>query len=159
MKIRPIQVEEESSARELILHGLGEHFGEIDREINRDLHSITSTYAPPSNHFLVALDSANIIVGTGCLVQDGTTGHIVRMSTSAARRREGIATSILSELIAEAERRRLKRVVTATEPHWNDAVGLYTSFGFRQFDRDDVDVHLEYLLETDKEENHASGEG
>ena len=43
------------------------------------------------------------------------------------------------ELVSRAGRREL---LVYTEPHWQDALTLYESLGFRRFGRDEVDLHL-----------------
>ena len=38
-------------------------------------------------------------------------------------------------------------IVAFTEPHWSDAVGFYTTSGFQQYGRDDVDIHLRLIID------------
>jgi hypothetical protein len=65
--ILPFKAEDQAEAKNLILAGMGEHFGEIDHSLNPDLNDIAASYAGAI--FLVAW-CENRIVGTGALVRD-----------------------------------------------------------------------------------------
>lgn len=146
MILRRFHPSDQTAVRRLILQGLGEHFGFVDETINTDLEDIQRTYVDAGGAFFVA-EEKDEIVGTGCLLHESETeGRIVRMSTAASRRREGIASQILREIVREAERRGLKSIVIATEPDWNDAVGFYRNNGFVQYGADDVDIWMRRTL-------------
>lgn len=146
MTIRRFQPSDQISVRRLVLQGLGEHFGFIDETMNPDLEDIRRTYLDAGGTFFVA-EEGNEIIGTGCLLQESETeGRIVRMSTAASRRREGIASQIFEGIVREARRRGLRSIVIATEPEWEDAVGFYRSRGFLPYGGDDVDIWMRLLL-------------
>lgn len=140
LTIRPFRPSDQTRARRIIIEGLGGHFGFIDETLNPDLDDIAGSYGTAL--FLVA-EAGGEIVGTGALVrrEDGC-GQIVRMSTDEAWRRQGVAAAVLKQLLDGARDRGLRRVVVQTQPEWEDAVGLYTSTGFRRAGVDDVDVVL-----------------
>ncbi len=142
MKIRRFHPADLHQVRRLVLEGLGEHFGFIDETINPDLDDIQKTYVDSGGAFFVAVDGEEI-VGTGCLMPiSKTEGRIVRMSTAARHRRKGIASAVFDEIVREAARRGLQRIVIATEPHWKDAVGFYRSRGFVPYGGDETDVFM-----------------
>lgn len=148
--IRPIRQGDQIEARRLIVDGLGEHFGVTDEKANPDLDDILGTYVSRGADFLVAVDTDGRIIGTGCLTyEDDATGRLVRMSTSPDCRRRGVASAILAHLVARAVERGTERILVATEPDWEDAVGFYRAHGFEQFDADPVDIHLLRRLRQD----------
>ena len=136
--IRPFAATDQDAARWLILEGLGGHFGFIDETMNPDLDDIASTF--PDGVFLVA-EIDGVIVGTGGLmVRDDGRCQIVRMSTRPAHRRQGVASALLSQLIALANERRAPSVFLATDLDWSDAVGLYVSAGFHELGRNESGI-------------------
>ena len=76
--IRPFRVEDQQKVCQLILDGLGEHFGNINEELNPDLDDIAASYA--GDLFLVA-EQAGVIVGCGALIYEGDgIARVQRMS-------------------------------------------------------------------------------
>ena len=113
--------------RQLILDGLGEHFGTINEELNPDLDDIAKSYA--GDLFLVAVQ-AGLIVGCGALIYEGEgIARVQRMSVRKALRRHGVASAVLDRLITEARLQGRWRVVIETG-FWEDSVGFYTRKGF-----------------------------
>lgn len=140
--IRSFALRDQIATRQLILNGLGEHFGWIDQTRNPDLDDIDANYIQRGNDFVVA-ESDGEIVGTGGLVAvDAQTARIVRMSVSRAHRRNGIGRALVTHLLDLARRRGCARVIVATEPGWDDAINLYTRCGFREYARDEVDIYF-----------------
>jgi predicted GNAT family N-acyltransferase len=76
-------------------------------------------------HLLALLDARP--VGTGRLVVEGDAGRIGRMAVLPAARRHGVGSALLQALLAEAERRGLRRVSLAAQLH---ARPFYARFGF-----------------------------
>ena len=68
------------------------------------------------------------------------------MSVLECHRKSGIASALLAKCIEATRLRGLAELVAFTEPHWPDAVGFYTARGFKQYDRDDIDIHLRLSL-------------
>ncbi len=131
--IRPFRVEDQQKVRQLILDGLREHFGIINKELNPDLDDIAASYA--GDLFLVA-EQASVVVGCGALIYEGDgISRVQRMSVLQNLRRQGIARAILERLIAGARTRGYWRVVIETG-FWEDSVGFYTSWGFFETSRD-----------------------
>lgn len=128
VSIEPFRSADQHDVRRLILAGLAEHWGHVDESVNPDLADIGASYRDAI--FLVAkLDS--VVVGTGALVlRSPGVGEIVRMSVAGELRRNGIASRILQELIAQAPKLRVKRVVLETTAAWHDVVAFYVANGF-----------------------------
>ena len=142
--VRPFRRSDQPEARRCILEGLGEHFGFIDESCNPDPDDIGEAYPAPEALFLVAESDEGMIIGTGCLLRENhDEGRIVRMSVRKSRRRRGVGGEILRTLVAAARDRGMRRLVIATEPHWEDAVGFYRRAGFVPYGSDEVDVFME----------------
>ena len=85
LDIRPFRVEDQQNARQLVLDGLSEHFGNINEELNPDLDDIAVSYA--GDLFLVA-EQAGVIVGCGALIYEGDgIARVQRMSVLRTLRR------------------------------------------------------------------------
>ncbi len=142
--IRPVQPKDAMLARQLILDGLEEKWGQLDLSRNRDLDDILSSYQ--DGLFLVAY-SASDLIGTGALIQEGeATGRIVRMWVKSGRRRQGTGTAMLEHLLVAAQQRGYAKLVLETEPDWIDAVTFYRQRGFGQIGIKDGNLHFEMQL-------------
>jgi ribosomal protein S18 acetylase RimI-like enzyme len=145
LHIRPFEARDQQAARQLILNGLGGHFGFIDETLNPDLNDILRTYVEPGEIFLVAEDEEGNIVGTGALVREAEdVGRIKRVSVESTQRRRGIGRAIAQRLLELARQRGYHRIVLETNLGWDDAIGLYRSLGFSEHEHEDgVDMELD----------------
>ncbi len=126
--IRPFQPKDQIAAKNLILAGLEERWGALDPDKNPDLDDIGRAYG--RGRFLAA-ECGGEIVGTGALLlEDGGYGRIVRMSVAKEKRRQGIATAILNELIAFARQSGCTHLTLETTADWTDAIQFYLNNGF-----------------------------
>ncbi len=140
--LRPFRPDDQQAVRELVLNGLGEHFGVIDATLNPDLDDIQSTYVDSGGLFIVA-EIDRCIVGTGALIEEEPgVGRLVRMSVAAAFRGQGIGRALVRHLLDAARERGYARVVCETNHDWSDAIGLYRSCGFREVALIDGDRHF-----------------
>jgi ribosomal protein S18 acetylase RimI-like enzyme len=129
LRIERFRPEDQDSVRALILAGLGERWGPVDPTLNPDLDDLAVTYADGT--VLVAW-RGNEIVGTGIILpRADDEREIVRMSVATAHRRQGIGRRVLTELVAIAQREAARRVVLETTATWQEAIELYTAFGFQ----------------------------
>ncbi|HEX6122165.1 MAG TPA: GNAT family N-acetyltransferase, partial [Ktedonobacterales bacterium] len=144
---RPFTPADQAAARQLILDGLGEHFGFVDASRNPDLADIAATYLARGHVFLVA-ERAGALVGTGALLvaEETRAGQIVRMSVAGAQRRHGIGRALVAALIAAAQARGLRRLTVETNKDWYDAIGLYIASGFREDTLDEESIYLQRTL-------------
>ena len=140
ISLRTFRPQDQSAARALVLSGMEEHWGTIDRTMNPDLDNIAQAYA--SSTFLLAWEGRELI-GTGALVEerDGVA-RIVRMSVAARMRRRGVGALILAGLLERAQSAGYDSVVLETEEDWVDAIAFYESCGFRVTDRHDGGVQM-----------------
>lgn len=140
--IRPFQHSDQAAARQLILNGLGSHWGWIDETLNPDLNDIHAHYIVAGHLFVVAVQEEEI-VGTGALVQESEgVSRMVRISVSANHQRQGIGRQLVAHLVQQAWARGDQRIVVETNLDWWDAIGLYQNFGFTEYDRDDESVYM-----------------
>lgn len=140
--IRPFTPADQAAARQLILNGLGSHWGWIDETLNPDLNDIHTHYITAGHLFVVAVKGGEI-VGTGALVRESErVSRMVRISVSAAQQRQGIGRQLVAHLVQQAWTRGDERIVVETNLDWWDAIGLYHNFGFTEYARDDESVHL-----------------
>jgi len=128
--------------RQLILAGLGQHFGWIDESLNPDLDNIHHNYVEQGHIFIVA-EKEGQIVGTGALKQESPgVSRMVRISVSQNHQRQGIGRHLVEHLVQTAWAQGDQRIVVETNLDWWDAIGLYQSLGFTQYDQDEESVYL-----------------
>ena len=146
LSIRPFQARDQEAARQVILDGLGGHFGYIDGSLNPDIDDIIASYIVPGHVFVVAEVRGNL-VGPGALViEREDVGRIARVSVQRECRRKGIGSALVKHLIGIARQRGLKRLLVETNNDWPDAVGLYKRCGFLEYEWDDVSVYMVLVL-------------
>lgn len=151
-KIRPFMLQDQPIARQLILDGLGGHFGFIDETMNPDLDDIWQQYIANGDLFVV-VESDGVLVGTGALVKeggDGINGRLVRMSVHASHQRQGIGRRLVRHLCQKARECGYTQLFVETNNDWFDAIGLYESCGFREYARDIESVYLRKKLEPEE---------
>lgn len=120
---------DQAPVRDLILQGLGDHWGTIEAWRNPDLDDIATSYS--AGRTLVARDDEGV-VATGTLISiDGTTAEIVRMSVRNTTRRGGVGRLVVAELLATARGWGTQRVVLETTSAWEGVVAFYLRCGFR----------------------------
>jgi putative acetyltransferase len=152
--IRPFAPADQAPAQQLILAGLGEHWGAIDFSLNQDLNDIGHTYA--NGTFLVATFDDKII-GTGALLpaMEGT-GQIVRMSVHREWRRQGIGRRLLDALIQAARQRGYRRLLLETTSSWQEVVQFYRRYGFSitHYDLTAGETHMVLMLAPEATGSH-----
>jgi GNAT superfamily N-acetyltransferase len=127
--ISPFQPQDQDEAKNLILQGLGEHWGFIDYTKNPDLDDIATTYADAT--FLVA-KAGNRIIGTGAFFTPSPgVAQIVRMSVAKELRRCGIGTLIMRQLYERAKAAGYRQMILETTATWDDVIRFYLKSGFR----------------------------
>lgn len=143
--IQPFQPKFQAGARDLILAGLAEHWGQLDPRRNLDLDDIGSAYADA--FFMVAVQQDRVI-GTGALIPKAdTTAEIVRMSVAADMRRRGVASAILHALYSQAHTLGVHQLVLETTETWQDVISFYEHLGFKETHRLNGDVYFKLDLE------------
>lgn len=149
-QIRPFVRNDQHAARQLILAGLGEHFGAIDPTRNPDLDDIWADYIARGDLFVVA-EVGPTLVATGAMRAEaadpaGECGRIVRVSVERDYRQHGIGRAIVAHLVQAARVSGWTRLLVETNHDWHAAVALYRRCGFQPYDRDEESVHLALAL-------------
>jgi ribosomal protein S18 acetylase RimI-like enzyme len=140
--IRSFSSADQQEVRRLILDGLGDHFSFIDETLNPDLDDIAKHYLERGHAVLVAM-SGDKLVGTGALLREAERkGRLVRISVSKESRRRGIGRELVVRLLHVARQRRYRRILVETNHDWYDAIALYQSHGFVEYDRDEESIHM-----------------
>ncbi len=140
MKVRQINNDEFAHVVELIIEGLAERWGHYDPTKNPDLQFFTETY---KNSLILVADNGNAPVGVGILRPSvNGASEIVRMSVRQGLRRRGIASKILTELIAAARKGGANAVRVETTATWRSAVAFYETHGFRRTHVQQGDQHF-----------------
>ncbi len=143
---RPFALPDQVAARQLILNGLGEHYGFIDETRNPDIDNILENYIATGATFLVA-QLNDQIVGTGALLEEEpNVVRIVRMSVDRAYRRYGIGKTIMQHLIEIARQHNYTQVRLETNNDWYDVIAFYTSLGFAVDQWTAHNVYMSMLL-------------
>ncbi len=140
--IRDFQTDDQSLARELILSGLREHWGDAFAPgQNPDLDDIAAFCRV--GVFLVAL-AGERLVGTGALIPERPgVARIARMSVAADMRRHGVGRQILQTLCSRARERGCQKIILETTSTWEGAAAFYRDFGFKVIGAWDGDTHFE----------------
>jgi putative acetyltransferase len=144
--IRPFRRADQPAAQDLILRGLGEHFGFIDAALNPDLDNIWGHYMTQGSLFFIA-ERYGDIVATGALIREaGAAWRIVRVSVAPAQRRQGIGEQITHHLIAAARDLGGREILVETNEDWSAAIALYQRCGFTIDEYRDGECHLRLSL-------------
>jgi GNAT superfamily N-acetyltransferase len=144
--IRPFVPGDAPAMRDLVLAGLGEHWGTIDYSMNPDLDDIAGVYHDAGAAILIA-ERDGEVVGCGILVDEPPdAGRLVRMSVRSDQRGQGLGKRLVFALIDEARSRGHARVVCETTDTWTDAITLYSRCGFTETTRHDGDIHFSFSL-------------
>jgi len=145
--IRAFVPDDAAAMRNLVLTGLGEHWGTIDYTLNPDLDDITGVYHEAGAAILIA-ERDGEIVGCGILVDEPPdAGRLVRMSVRKDQRGQGLGKRLVFALFDEARTRGHTRVMCETTDTWQDAITLYQRCGFTEVARRDGDIHFELALD------------
>ncbi len=75
------------------------------------------------------------VIGYLCLWEIGEEMHITNVAVARAWRRQGIARSMLTEILDDARRRGLRMVFLEVRPTNVEALGLYEALGFHVIGR------------------------
>lgn len=139
-QIQPVNEQTEGKAKELVLQGFQEHFGQLDQSLNQDLNGIVKNYLQNGDVFLTGFVQ-NELVATGALVQETpNTGRIVRMSVLKSYRRKGFARQILMELEKEAFSKGFSRLLLETMKDWQGVIRFYRENGFQVDDQNEKQI-------------------
>ena len=144
ISLKPFNQKNQIEVKQLILEGLGEHWGTIDPLKNPDLDDISKSYG--KDEFILAWHKQQII-GSGALVSlNDKTSKVVRMSVKKEYRRNGIGKRILDHLINLATIKGHTKVTLETTTTWTEIIDFYTSYGFKITHHENEDTYFEYII-------------
>ena len=126
--VAPLNTEDAFAARQLLVAGLTERWGTYDATLNPDIEDFPGSY---TDSVVLVAKQAGEVVGIGTLRPiDRGRSEVVRMSVAAARRRSGVGSLILSNLLRTAREQGVHEVSLETTSSWSSAVKFYTRHGF-----------------------------
>ncbi len=133
--VHPIHVREDSPTRADVVALLTEHLADMYATSPAEsVHALDpSSLATPEITFVTARDGAGRLLGCGALkALDPRHGELKSMRTAAGARGRGVATRVLTHLLAVAAGRGYTRVSleTGAEEYFAPARRLYVRHGF-----------------------------
>jgi GNAT superfamily N-acetyltransferase len=144
--IRAFTPSDQAAARNLILAGLGEHFGMVDETRNPDIDDITAHYIGRGHLFLVAEDELGPVATAALVFEGDATAQVVRVAVAPRWRRRGLAKALVMHLLEAGSARGLMRLWVETNDVWEPAIRLYRACGFAPFDHRDGNIYMELDL-------------
>jgi putative acetyltransferase len=136
--LRDCQRSDEAAIRDIVGQVLQEYRLSADpAETDADLQDIDASYLQRGGVFRVLIDDSGAVVGCGGLypLTDGEV-EIRKMYFLPSARGQGHGRRLLSELVLEARKRGYRRVVLETASQLKEAIALYRSAGFKQYQRE-----------------------
>ena len=99
------------------------------------MFDLATYYQSRNGRFFVIVDESNEIMGTAGLLPVGDADiELRKMYFLSTIRGKGLGKLLLSFLIKEAKSMGFKKLVLETASPLKEAIGLYKSFGFEEFD-------------------------
>lgn len=89
----------------------------------------------PDTRWYVVAETDAQVVGYAGLMQAGETADVQTLAVAPQYQRSGIATALLTAIIAEAERRGLRALLLEVRAENEAALALYARHGFEQISR------------------------
>jgi ribosomal-protein-alanine N-acetyltransferase len=87
---------------------------------------------PATRHYVVAVDGDDVVGYAGLCAYDAAEAYVQTIGVDTERRRNGIGTALLVDLLDEAARRGCPRVDLEVRDGNDDAIRLYENHGFRR---------------------------
>jgi ribosomal protein S18 acetylase RimI-like enzyme len=95
-----------------------------------DLADIAAAYAPPDGTFLVALEQGRVVGTGGVLHISEHDCELKRLYVRATDRRQGIASTLMGDLLDFIRQRGYKRILLEVRPEMQETIKAYTRYGF-----------------------------
>ena len=144
VEINPFGIAYQEQARDFILCGLSERWGELDETANPDIDDIDASYG--SDNFFIAICDGRLVGTGGLSAESSSVVRIVRMWIQKDLRRSGIGTRIMQHLLNQARLKKYSRVVLETTSTWSDTISFYQKHGFEIEEYRDGDTHFQRNL-------------
>ena len=118
--IRDFRATDQHPVKNLILHGLREHWGSLNTELNQDLDDLLESHR--KGRVLVVV-VGSIVVGTGMVLPCGEgDAEIVRMSIVRKLPRSSLGGSLVERLTATAGSWGAARIIRETSSDWSEVI-------------------------------------
>lgn len=115
-----------------LLDGLERQYEELYGASTEMSRVPASEFDPPDGRFMIGLADGRTVAGGGFRRIDAATCEVKRVWTDPTRRREGLASALLTALEGEARAAGYERLVLETGPRQPEAAALYLQRGYRQ---------------------------
>ncbi len=147
-QIRSFQPDDSAACQSLYHDGLiGGSIAENDSGL--DIDDIQTAYMDGSgNHFWVAVNSQNEVVGMIGVMEHQNVGEVRRLRVRSDHRRRGIGSALLEQALTFCRERNCLKVALDTFVEREAAVKLFEKFSFRLSRTrkiNDKDLHYFYL--------------
>lgn len=127
--VREFEPADQRAVRDLVLAGLGEHWGCIDTSLNPDLDDIASSYGHGTT---VVAETNGVLVGTGTVVpRESAVAELVRVSVDISVRGHGVGRQVVDALLGIARGWQMDTVILETTADWNGVIAFWLRCGFR----------------------------
>lgn len=127
----PITKSTADDARKVILEALTENFGTLRMEYLQDILKLPDSYQQPKL-MLIGHNDQNII-STGAIVPEPehpNVWRVLRMCVAKKYHRQGLASSMLTQLEHHALKLGAKKLILTTVADWKPACLLYEARGY-----------------------------
>jgi GNAT superfamily N-acetyltransferase len=131
-----IEIREARFAEPEVQKLVAEALGDLSRRYGGsgdDTPVESSDFAPPMGRFFVACDGDRLVGCAGWRAH-GDDAELKRMYTAPAARGRGVARRLLAAIEESAQADGRKRLILETGDKQPEAIGLYTSAGYRRID-------------------------
>jgi len=105
-----------------------------DVTIDDDSHRIGALYAPPDNRFVVAEEDLAPVGMAGIRRISDADCELRDLYVNPGRRREGIASEMMAELLDFVRGRGYARILLEIRPTMESEAHIYARYGFRDLD-------------------------
>ncbi|WP_059105275.1 GNAT family N-acetyltransferase [Shouchella shacheensis] len=135
-----------ADARNLVLQGLKERFGEINPLYNSDLNNILTYYSHHNCVFLVGIYHHKVVCTGGLTYEGDRVVRIERVSVNKKLRGMGLGRALVKQLENYAIRKDLLKITVETNLDWDSAITLYKRCGYTVTHTDDECIYFEKFL-------------
>lgn len=142
--IKKFKKEYQDRCKEIILKGLEEHWGWLNKNLNTDLNDIASSYK--QDIFLTAWIDDTLIATGAAKIQENGIAQIVRMSVLKQHRSKGIGQQLLNSLTCEVSKIGIKKIILETTTEWEKVVQFYLKNGFKKTNIKGKDTFFEKII-------------
>ena len=101
-----------------------------------DITDVAAAYTAPDSLFLLALENGLLVATGGVLRISDSDCELRHLYVEADRRRQGVASTLMGELLDFIRTRSYKRILLEVRPEMKDTIKGYARYGFAPDDND-----------------------